>query len=340
MTLLLVEGFDDSNDPIDKGWIGFGEANQAGEGRFGTYGSGDMGNGQALGSPILDHTDPTIIVGASVRFETEVPDTTDNFITLYGDSGTVDHIQVYVVANTGALQVRRGTATTLGTTAAGLISANTAHYIELKVLIHDSTGTVDLYVDGVSRLSLTSQDTKDGGTNSYVDRVTFTGVSGNQMILDDIYIANGAGSLNNDVLGDVHVETLYPNAEGATIQWTPSTGTDNAALIDEPNTPNTTDYNSDSTPGNIDMFDMDALSDASLEVFGVQMNSYAAKDTTDTIQFRHRINSDSNIANGADNALNTAWLHFVEMFETDPDGGGQWTGAQLNAAEFGYETRS
>jgi hypothetical protein len=124
--------------------------------------------------------------------------------------------------NTGALYVQRNTAvatgTSLGNTAAGVITAATWHYIELSCTISDTLGTVNLRVNGQSVLSLTNQDTRNG-TPTTVDTIqigALNGGRGGQHIIDDLYVTDSVTPL-----GEQRIETLYPSADTAQKQLTP-----------------------------------------------------------------------------------------------------------------------
>jgi hypothetical protein len=109
-------------------------------------------------------------------------------------------------------------------------------------------------------------------------------------------------------------------------------------LVDE-NPANTTDYVSSETPGHVDLFAVSDLSDTDHEVYGVQVGLYAARDDAGSRTIRSKVDSDSNVGNGATYAPGGSLTYgaHLDLFETDPDGGGLWTPAQFNAAEFGVE---
>ncbi len=346
LTLLFIDGFDDrrtTNNFFDliKGWTteGGNADITAGLGRFGSQGVDLLTNNSFIRRPI-PNTDLTIILGMAIDPNTLTGADNDWFVTLFSDSNTFTQF-TFGLRVDGSIGAYRGQVTTLlGQTAPNILTpTQTFHYLELKVLISDTVGTVDVVVDDVNVLALTGQDTRQGGTNAWIDGVDYRGANGFGWRGDDLYIANTDGGLNNDFLGDVTVETKYPNAEGTTIQWTPSTGTDNSATIDE-QPPDGVDINSDSTPGNIDMYETQNITDVSNTIYGVQVMSTIKKDTAGARKFLHRIDSNAVIQTKDDQVLTTGTQYLYNMIEADPDGGALWTGAKYNAAEFGVETRA
>ncbi len=131
----------------------------------------------------------------------------------------------------GEIEVYNG-ATLLGKTggtagATAPLADNQWHYVELKGVIDAVSGSWELRIDGAHSDSGSGVD-----TGSASDEIEFVLKTTNQY-LDDIYIYDGEGTTNNDFLGTVFVEGLLPTADGNSSDWTPSSGTDNYALIDE-----------------------------------------------------------------------------------------------------------
>lgn len=257
-----------------------------------------------------------------------------------GDSNATTHLTL-AVTSSGALRVRRGdaTGTILGTTA-DLISLNTWYYIELKALISDTVGTVNVQVNGVSALSLTGLDTKNAGTNTTFDAVEFGGGGvGCTSRMRDIYICNGAGSVNNNFLGDCRVTHSVVNADSTPEQWTRSTGSDSFALLDEATPNSDTDYIEDAVDGEITRMGLVDLTDTTHAIFGIQTAVFAKKDDAGARSLRVGMFSDATLTNGADHALPTSYASIYDIFELDPDGGVAWTPTQLNAAFIQVEVR-
>lgn len=230
--------------------------------------------------------------------------------------------------------------TVLGTSSASL-NVGGWQYIELKVTIHDTTGSYELRLDGVNILSATSVDTKNTA-NASVNQVQIGldgSVSGGPIyVFDDFYILDTAGSTNNNFLGDIRIDALYPTADGNYTAWTPSTGTDHYALVDEA-TPNTTDYNSSSTAGQKDSYVMSnppALS--SQAIYGVMVKVAALKDDAGSRSLKVGVRSGTTDSLSAAQALSTSQVYYSSIHEVDPATGLAWTVAAVDALETLVET--
>lgn len=240
----------------------------------------------------------------------------------------------------GTLGVSRPATNLTNGTSTNSIAPNEFNYIEWKVTIADSIGadTCKVRVNGQDWITVaTGQDTKATtiATASIlkIGNLDVTKSLGSCKF-DDLYICNGAGSTNNDFLGDVRVDTLFPNADGSYSQFAPSSGTAHYLLVDE-SAPNTTDYNASATVGDRDSYAFQDLAPlVSQIVYGVQASAAVYKDDTGGRSVAPFIRLNSANDDGTALALSTSMQYASALRETKP-GGGAWTAADVNAAEFG-----
>lgn len=232
-----------------------------------------------------------------------------------------------VVTSTGALQARRN-GTQIGITSAGLIAINTWYYLETEFVRDGSAGSFKVWCNGVQVLDITGANT--GASD--INEIRF-GTSGTNVSLDDLYVTDAATKL-----GEVRIDALAPTADTATKGWTASSGADNYAMVDEQPF-STTDYVTGST-GDKDYYDFADLSFDPASIFAVQVTTLAKKDDATARTFRGNIKSSSSEGNGATRGLGTSYVMYPDIFETDPNGGGAWTQASVNAAQVGIEVVS
>lgn len=111
---------------------------------------------------------------------------------------------------------------------------DTWYYIEMKVYCDNSAGTVDVKVDGTDVINGTSLDTQYHSGFNYYARVAFdvkTAVP--NCYIDDFYVCDGAGAVNNDFLGTCNVHTLLPDGDGNKTDWTRASGATNYEMLDD-----------------------------------------------------------------------------------------------------------
>jgi len=261
-------------------------------------------------------------------------------IHLWSDSMATQH-DTLEITNVGTLNFRRGTSggTILGSSSAGIITANTWKYIEIKCTLSDSAGVVEVRVDGSAVIGpLTSQDTKNAGTKTVFDSI---GMDGSGMYYDDVYWLNGAGSANNSFLGDMRVTYCAADSEGNSIQFTPSTGSTHNTLVDE--TPqNTTDFNTSSADNQIDLYGCASLPSGAQGIAAVIPILYVAKSDAGSYFAKRELRSSGTNYEGASYALSTTFTYLTEsggmpVLETDPATSAAWTKSGVDALEVGVK---
>jgi hypothetical protein len=233
----------------------------------------------------------------------------------------------------GELQVTRGT-TSLGiSTGAGLVGG-VYSYIEMKIFLHASAGTVDVWVEGQNVLSLTSQNTLNGAT----DAINLLGMSGQNTThnqFDDLYILDDSGSDNTSELGPVFVETLVPDSDGNVNAFTPSTGfnwenVDDIAPDDQDGT-----YNHSGTATDQELYGFAALAGNIGVVFAVEASALIRKEDAGFREIRHVARSNVTEVEGPNKVFGANYKNIGHIFEKDPNGDIEWDEASVNAAEFG-----
>jgi hypothetical protein len=221
-------------------------------------------------------------------------------------------------------------------------------FIEMRIVINNTTGIVQVRRNGVEILNATNQDTLGDSNVDNIDTLRFYGNEAGsntdvseQWVIDDIYALDTTGSLNTTFLGPVKVEALFPNTEGATINFTPSAGTNNALNVDDNPKDDDTTYNSSAdTASNKDLFDTPSLSNITGNIRGVLVTNQARVDNPGPIGLQ------SIVAEGTPTqgtgaiveiADTTTFTRVWHLFESNPDTSALWALAEVNDMEIGYE---
>lgn len=256
-------------------------------------------------------------------------------LQLWEGFGTTQHFKLMIESNNKLGVYRAGTKLGEGVTA---IPQNVWTYIEVKVKIHDTTGTVEVRVNGAVDLSLTGQDTRNAGTAGLIDDIRLFNVYGQAIDVDDIVVMDTSGSTMNDFIGDIKIECILPGGNGNSSQFVGSDAdsTNNFQLVDD-NPPNDdTDYVQSSTVGQKDTYAYGNLATPSGTVYGVQVSSRVRKDDAGARKFVSVARLSSTEEDSAEYTLTTSYQYFAEVRPTKP-GGGAWTITDVNNAEFGVK---
>jgi hypothetical protein len=275
------------------------------------------------------------VVGARFRLASFTATYTILFQILEGSTA---HLTVNVNTD-GSITVKRGddAGTTLGTTAAGIISTGTRYYVELKFTLHDSTGLVELRVNEVVVLTLTGQDTRNGGTPAWTVVRSWNRFGGAPFYAHDFHVADATGS--HDYYGDLQTDPHYPTGAGNSTDGTPSAGSNYECVDDNPSNGDT-DYVSVTNPGEKDTYVYEDLIPTGATIIAVTpvidvMKVDAGTATLETVTRRGGTDY-SSAAALAPSAGSYRYLSDLPM-ETDPSTAAAWTEANFNGAEFGSE---
>lgn len=336
MALRFIDSFDHyATADINMKWQTTNStvAISAGNGRRGA--SMRMTTFNSYATKVLD-SQATWIVGVAFRCSGLL--NSGSIISLLDSgSGQVD----LRVKSDGNLQVTRN-GTLLGTGTSPL-STNTWYFIELKVKIDPSTGTVDVHVNGSSVISLSGQNTRatsNSSANSIALGQAISQVSGVTLDFDDLYICDSQGSTNNTFLGDCRVDCYLPTGNGTNSQFTNSSGnsTNNYTKINETSQDGDTSYVADATVNDIDSYAITGLVHTPLNIYGVQTNIIAKADDAGARSIAPLLYRSSTAYAGTSVSLgSTSYADKLQIYEQDPATSASWTKTNLNATEFGVK---
>jgi hypothetical protein len=210
---------------------------------------------------------------------------------------------------------------------------NTETHVEVRIVLHNSTGAVTIYLNGVEDAAVTGQDTINAGTSCTI--INFFSSTDNTTDLrtgwkfTDIIVHTEASPL-----GDTGVYFLPADGVGTDDDFTPSAGS-NYQCADEIGPDEDTTYNeSDGTAGHRDSFACDDISGVTVLAVGTLVRARKT-DTGDATILVGAVHSGSETQSSA-KALTEQYLTKINFLEDVPGGAG-WTGTQVSAAEISYE---
>jgi hypothetical protein len=246
---------------------------------------------------------------------------------------------VLEITTTGALRLRRGGegGTILGTSTLPLITAQAWHHVEARIVIDDTVGEFELYVNGdaVAGMNLTGLDTRNGGISTcaqiaILQRAT-SGGSRQAYHFKDFLVWDTTGSVNNTFIG--LCEILYLPLDGdSSLNWTPSTGATGYDLLNEA-PPDDADYISAASaavsPAEFTFQNLptDVTSvKALLSVGRLQKTDAGAA----TVQMGLKVSGSTDL--GADRNITEAYTYWFDVSEISPATAIPWNPTEVNNA--------
>jgi hypothetical protein len=340
MSVVLVDGFDTyngtgANTGLQARWLGSTGCSMV-TGRFG---------GQALQVAAANGAGSVRAFPASyssftwagaIRF-TVMPSSEGTFSHFcFEDANSVTQVGLRVTTN-GSLEVGRFTAPTARTvlaTSTPVILTNTWHYLEIECTISDTVGELNVYVDGVAAITLSSVDTRNGTPTTVGQMRLFTNTIGSlggmgTMQLDDMYLLDVIGRL-----GERRVETLYPTSDVAQ-GWTRSTGATNYTLVDEATVNGDTDYVQASSVNTVDTYGFQDLTGTPAVIDAVQVCAYGYKTDATTRAIALQVISGATTSDGPNFNLTASYGKYERLMTSNPNGGINWSYLGVNALTGG-----
>lgn len=293
-------------------------------------------NGADEAGILTSNTDPTFIWQGYIRKDSAADLNPGKFLRFHNFGESIDHV-VLLFRGDGSVEAQNGDGTTLGTRSPpGTWHQQKWNFVEGKVLISDTVGTVDLKIDGRVILTITSADTRNGGTNSWCDMMIYDAATNSGTRFSNAVMMNSSGSAFNDFLGPRRIYTLFPISGDN--NWTPSAGSTNWQLVDETDNNGDTNYVESLSTGTIDMYGFQNLSTTATSIDAIAVNVAARESTSLSARnMRVVIDSTGNVANGGTIALSTSYSIYQTVFEINPHLGGAWNVSDVNSLLAGIE---
>jgi len=281
-------------------------------------------------------TNDTWVVGVAVKFETYFPDANAVIVLGHTSASTSCWNFALKLLDTGKVGAYGAGNTLLATTDVPVFHLNQWHYFEAKVVCHDTAGSYEVRVDGLTVLSGSGVDTRAGADTRFVrfrcDEY--------YQYLDDIYICDTDGTTNNDFLGQVLVEAIFPSGDGDSSDWTPASGSDNYAMVAD-NPTNDDTYVENGTEGETDLYqytDLAMITDE--DILGVVLKTEPRMTAfPGDLDLYQTVKSGTTASDGeATNIASDSYASIQRVLESDPNTAAPWTASGVNSVQFGVKT--
>jgi len=278
-----------------------------------------------------------VFIAFDVLFEA-LPTTTSSTLVACRE-GAQFHSTI-ALTTTGAIRMRRAS-TQLGSDSTFTFALNTRYRVEVRTVIADAGGLIDVRVDGTSVVSVSGVDTRDAGAAGVASRIELRSMihsSGfGNTIFDNLTVNNTTGTAPTSWPGARRIETLFPTSDVAA-QWTPSTGGLNYDLVNDA-TPDLLTFVQSNTAGHADRYGLAHLSGTPTAIDAVQLVYRAARSDNGSRTMRGLIRSGTTTANGGTVTPPATPIgqYYRDTWHADPDTSAAWDAAGVNALQAGVE---
>ena len=331
MPVIFCDSWDHYNTIADKWSVGVPIANIDLTGTKSRTGIGCLLVEGAGGA--TENVNPTqkLICGTAYYSNTVV----DQNVIWFGDTQSSPFndtpVRVWVTV-LGSIRVTTGNdpfTVTVCESVVNLFHFNSYNYIEVKAFGDNggSGGTVEVQCNGALVTSATGVSWHFAAGHTAFGYVRILCAGGlPDCRHDDTYIIDWTAGDNLDFLGPVQIYAGVPVADVA-VAWTPSTGVQNFAMVDEIPPNADTDFNASNVTGDTDQYQHPLVIPANSTVFAVQHCQDLRVDTG-----THTLTS---VVNGVENtapvtiASGLSYLIFHWPMDVEPNSGLAWTVADF-----------
>lgn len=243
-----------------------------------------------------------------------------------------------ILLSDGRILIGRGGSTTSTTVAAtlGVLSSFSMltgvwYHFEIYIRVNSSSGLVQVRVNEVEKLNLSSQNTQATGSNT-VSAIALLKAGDADLVgntnddFDDVVVRD------DQFNGDQQVRCFLPTGIGATNQWTATGAATTREAVDEAAPNDDTDYISEGTVGETSLFTYDSIPTTST-ITAVIPLPRAKKTDAGTAKIKSAIrHGGTTYTNGAESApSDSAYEYHPDIRMTNPGTGVAFTPSDWNA---------
>jgi hypothetical protein len=215
----------------------------------------------------------------------------------------------------------------------GSVGLSTADWFHIQFYVDiAASGSISVKINGHESIDYsgdTRPDPATTGTTYVYLYSTLTPLPAKNAYFDDLVIGSGG------YLGDLRCVDIRPNADG-TVQYTPSTGSDNYAMVDE-TPPSDSDYNETDVDGNADELDMTDFDGATYIPRAVTAWVRARQDAGVGDSIQVGVDSGGTDDMSAAQALSDSFEYFFHTLDDNPADAAEWEDADIDALKLRYE---
>lgn len=244
----------------------------------------------------------------------------------------------FVLSTTGSIQIRQGLATGTVLAESGPLAFLPSSWQHVGMMAHmnGAASSAEVRVNGVVVASVSGVNLGSDNIAQFAIGQTQNGIHGTgDWFCDDLRTGDDQGGINDDFMGDRRVITQFPDADGLHQDFTPLSGSDAYAMVDETAPDGDVSYIDGADVGDLCQMGFPDLPAEVVAINGVAFATYARKtdvgDASITVNVVAGVASPQAREVGAEHVLNVTYNYLpLQVFDQDPDAEAPWTPAAVN----------
>jgi hypothetical protein len=300
------------------------------------------------GSSTLGWVMPALLGDLVMGVRCYIEDTFSSHLCAIAD-GQTDGGNIFLALHVnpdGSLRIQQGATnfsalgsagTALFTSAPGVLQVGTWFTLEWKATLDASAGTLTLRLNGEQLCDLSGVVTMPGPNAGF--SIAYLGCNANSVRYTDWWICDQSGDRLNDFLGDRVVEaSIAETGNGHYAEFTPSTGSDHGAMVDDTTLDDDATYNGAASVNLRDTYTFPALTRVeSVDAAEIVLTVRKEGTGTRAIAGLSRVGTTDTV-DGTDHYLASSYAAVRVPLPVDPTTDLPWDSvAALEAAELGLK---
>jgi len=326
MSRIFIDGFEDAEDLSDDLYLwdtatGSLFAHAGVPGATGNF-SCKILSGAELGKELSPLS--TVYIGLKIRVTS-----TANLQIRFRDAS--DNIQGWIYVDGTSLYnwniyIKRDDGENEAIVAYTSYEANGWVHLQVKFEnVDDTDKNVQVRLDGAAKANVSYSNTNaDSATTA---KLVFDSDS-SDIWIDDVAIDDA------EWVGETAIYLLSPDADGTTNEWSPSTGSDNYAMVDEVPA-GTGDYVETDTVDDLELYGLADLPVSNEDIKCIQADAYVSVVSGEYVQLSTHVAGTTYLS--PSQPAGEAYSHVTYMWDENPNISGEWTEAVVNALEAGFK---
>jgi hypothetical protein len=244
-------------------------------------------------------------------------------------------VLTFALQSDASIEVFRGavTGTSIGRSGQ-VLTAEAWNHIEIRANRDDTTGSVEVRVNGLTVLDIADENT---GAADFAGvqwgRIASGGtVTIYAFYIDDVFAWDDEGAENTDFIGPLGVYTLFPDEDTAEADWAVTGAANGYQAINEPSPDDDTSYIAADTLGDASEFALDNLPGGISNIAALVAVGRMRKTDAGDGNVQMSLVSGASVTAGEDRPITEAYTYWQDVFELDPATGAPWTPSAVNAA--------
>jgi hypothetical protein len=211
-------------------------------------------------------------------------------------------------------------------------------WLSVRIVISNTAGIIEVR-NGVGDvlLNLTGLNTQ-ATANPHVNAVGF--LEGSIKAIDDVFLMDTSGATFNGHLTERAIRTLFPAADGTTLDWTANGASARWDCVNEQTPDDDTTYLSSGTVGQVNLSALSDMATAETGIEAVIVQHRSRKDDVGARSVRGLLRTGGTNYNGATVALASGYVNVADKWELNPTTSSPFTRTEVDALEAGVEVVS